>query len=297
MTEMQYNFKNCFCNPFSFLPSALREGVSLWKKNELEMLYEYVIASNCRSGVKELWILNDYMLDLSKFASKYGIKIKSIIKAEKIFSMPSFLLVDDGLLVFLDKMEEINENFLCEVVNFAAKFNLPLLINFGHSLQMLGLLESRYGKSPERMLEDFGLLDRKCFLLGCNYLDKDALSLFDCYDVEYIFSPITDAENGTGFLNFKLYENRICHLASCDENEIDLQKQADFLRLCTNNLLSMQRAVALQKYLSLLPLECEGKIEQEKIDFLTSKATCRVENFDKTEQNYHKLLARKSQII
>lgn len=297
MTDMRSNFRNCFCNPFSFLPLEQRENVGLWDKRDLESLYEFVIAKNCQGGIKELWILNDFMLDLSKFATRYDIKIKSIIKAEKVFSMPSSLLVDDGLLVFLDKLEDMNENFLSEIVNFSSKFDLPLIINFGQNLQMLGLIENRYCKSPERVLEDFGLLDRKCFLLGCNYLDKDALSLFDNYDVEYIFSPITDAEKGAGFINFKLYENRICHLASCDERDIDLQKQADFLRLCTNNLLSLQNAVAVQKYLNILPFACDVEDEQTAIKILKSKTTCHVENFEKTEQNYHKLLARKDEII
>lgn len=296
MMEMKSGFKNCFCSPLSFLPLPLTDKAQMLSNQQLEVLYEYVIAKNCQAGIKELWILNDYMLDLSKFASKYDIKIKSIIKAEKLFSMPSGLLVDEGLIVFIDKLEEMSDNFLCEVVNFSAKFDLPLVINFGQNLQMLGQLENRYHKSPERVLEDFGLLDRRCYLLGCNYLDKDALSLFEGYDIEYIFSPISDAEKGAGFVNFKLYENYRCHLASMYETDVDLKKQANFLRLCTNNLLSQKKAVAAQKYLILLPCETGIENSQEALEFLRAKTHCCFKNFEKTEQNYQKLLADISEI-
>lgn len=297
MTELQYKFQNCFCNPFAFLPSAQRENVVLWNKDELDILYEYVIAKNCQSGVKELWILNDFMIDLNKFAAKYNIKIKNIVRTEKIFSLPISLLTENDLLVFIEKIEDMNEDFLSNVVNLSSKLDLPLLINFGQNLQMLGIIENNYGKSPERVLEDFGLLDRKCFLLGCNYLDKDALSLFDNYNVEYIFTPITDAENGLGFINFKLYENRICHIASGNEIQIDLQSQANFLRLCTNNLLALKNAVSAEKYLNLLPFEIKNTNNQDAVSFLKFNVSCYVENFEKAEQNYYKLLARKCQIF
>ena len=287
MTKQIYNFKNCYCDAAWFAQGA--KPLKFWQKDELLLLYEYVIAKNFTSGVKELWIVNDFNLDLSPLAQKYSMKIKSIVKMENINTLASSMLVNDGVVIEVDKLEELGEREASEIVSFSARLNIPLLVHFGQDLYSLGALDKKYRMPPERVLEELGFLDRKCYLFGCNYLDKDALSLFENYEVEYIFSPLDDGEKGRGFLNFKLYENKVCHLAS-REGEIDMTGNANFLRLSTNNLLSSAEMIALSSYGRLLPFESD---DDEILRLLKSKITLPCENFAELEQKFCNLLAEK----
>lgn len=287
MTKQIYNFKNCYCDASSFAQGA--KPLKFWQKDELLLLYEYVIAKNFTSGVKELWIVNDFNLDLSPLAQKYSMKIKSIVKMENINALASSMLVNDGVVIEVDKLEELGEREASEIVSFSARLNIPLLVHFGQDLYSLGALDKKYRMPPERVLEELGFLDRKCYLFGCNYLDKDALSLFENYEVEYIFSPLDDGENGRGFLNFKLYENKVCHLASRG-GEIGMTANANFLRLSTNNLLSSAEMIALSSYGRLLPFESD---DDEILRLLKSKITLPCENFAELEQKFCNLLAEK----
>ena len=287
MTKQIYNFKNCYCDAAWFAQGA--KPLKFWQKDELLLLYEYVIAKNFTSGVKELWIVNDFNLDLSPLAQKYSMKIKSIVKMENINTLASSMLVNDGVVIEVDKLEELGEREASEIVSFSARLNIPLLVHFGQDLYSLGALDKKYRMPPERVLEELGFLDRKCYLFGCNYLDKDALSLFENYEVEYIFSPLDDGEKGRGFLNFKLYENKVCHLAS-REGEIDMTGNANFLRLSTNNLLSSAEMIALSSYGRLLPFESD---DDKILRLLKSKITLPCENFAELEQKFCNLLAEK----
>ena len=287
MTKQIYNFKNCYCDAACFAQGA--KPLKFWQKDELLLLYEYVIAKNFTSGVKELWIVNDFNLDLSPLAQKYSMKIKSIVKMENINALASSMLVNDGVVIEVDKLEELGEREASEIVSFSARLNIPLLVHFGQDLYSLGALDKKYRMPPERVLEELGFLDRKCYLFGCNYLDKDALSLFENYEVEYIFSPLDDGENGRGFLNFKLYENKVCHLASRG-GEIGMTANANFLRLSTNNLLSSAEMIALSSYGRLLPFESD---DDEILRLLKSKITLPCENFAELEQKFCNLLAEK----
>ena len=47
MMEMKSGFKNCFCSPLSFLPLPLTDKAQMLSNQQLEVLYEYVIAKNC----------------------------------------------------------------------------------------------------------------------------------------------------------------------------------------------------------------------------------------------------------
>ena len=287
MTKQIYDFKNCYCDAACFAQGA--KPLKSWQKDELLLLYEYVIAKNFTSGVKELWIVNDFNLDLSPLAQKYSMKIKSIVKMENINTLASSMLVNDGVVIEVDKLEELGEREASEIVSFSARLNIPLLVHFGQDLYSLGALDKKYRMPPERVLEELGFLDRKCYLFGCNYLDKDALSLFENYEVEHIFSPLDDGEKGRGFLNFKLYENKVCHLAS-REGEIDMTGNANFLRLSTNNLLSSAEMIALSSYGRLLPFESD---DDKILRLLKSKITLPCENFAELEQKFCNLLAEK----
>lgn len=287
MTKQKYNFKNYYCALSCF---AQGDSLKSWQKDELLILYEFVIAKNFSSGVKELWIVNDFNLDLSQLANKYDMKIKSIIKSENIQNFTSSMLVGESLMIEVDRLEGLSESQINDIVSFSARFDIPLIVHFGENLFSLGALDKKYKMPPERVLEEFGFLDRKCYLLGCNYLDKDALALFDNYNVEYIFSPLDDGEKGRGFLNFKLYENKICHLASRD-GEIDMTGNANFLRLSTNNYLSSAEMIALSSYGKLLPFEGG---EEEILSLLKSKITLPCQNFEELRQKLCNLLAQKS---
>lgn len=291
----KFKFANFYCDPLSLIAEKERhEKLSTFTNQDIFSLYEYAFAKNYKAGVKDVYCVNNDMIDLSILAVKYNLNIKNIVGAENIFKIPSSFLVGNNLIVELKNIEEYNDSFLSDVMSFCAKLNLSILIEFGRDLNSLGKLSSRYNKEPEKVLEDFGFLDKKCFLLGCNYLDKDAISLFDSYDIEYIFTPLADGEKGRGFLNFKLFENKVCHIGTESVQNIDLIKEIDFLRLETNNLLCRNNLIDETKYFKLLQQSIEdnmglsynGNSFNEKIDL-------KLENFQKLEENVLNLLAQK----
>ncbi len=288
MTNQTLKFDNFYCDP-----SGLTKGcqpLKFWGKDELLLLYEFVVAKNVMAGVKQLWLVNEAMLDLSELAKKYNIVIKSIVKVENISALPSFMLAGDKVVLEVDNLEEMNDALATEIVSICANLNLSKLVRFGQDLYSLGAIDKKFNMPPERVLEELGFLDRKCYLYGCNYIDKDALRLFEGYDVQYIFSPLDDAENGRGFLNFKLYEDKICHLAT-GKGQIDITSNANLLRLTTNNLLCSNQMVKIYDYGKLLPYKAQD--EQEILRILDSKIVVPCENFDLLEQKVDKLLAGK----
>ncbi len=294
----KFCFSNCYCNPLAIINQNKLDKIDFSKpfqtSEELIDFYEFVLAKNYKSGVKDIFIINDFLLDLSSFSNKYNLNIKNIINAENIFKVPSSFLVGKDLIVELKNIEEYSDNFLSEVVSLCAKLDLPILIHFAKDLTSLGKLSSKYNKAPEKVLEDFGFLDRKCYLLGCNYLDKDAIYLFDSYDIEYIFTPLSDAENARGFLNFKLFENKICHIGTDEEKDFDILKQADFLRLTTNNLLCKNDMIEYEKYFKLLSLNEKIILNRNNLkEFLKIKIDLKVDDFQLLSEKVLKSLALK----
>lgn len=285
--------KNYYCDPNTFIPACVSSDED-WEEDEKRLLLEYAIALNSKAGVKELFLVNDFAMDLTDFSKKYDIKIFSIISAENFLTLPSSFLVGNNLVIELKCLEEYNENFLSQIVDLSAKLNLPLLLHFGRDLKSLGKIEQKYHKPPERFIEDFGFLDRECYLLGCNYLDKDAISLLSNYNVKFILTPLSDAEQGRGFLNFKLYENLDCFLGSEIMQKIDIIKEANFLRLENNNLLCSNSIIQFSNFAKLIDNSCNLSESVAK-ELLGLKITKKVENFEDLSIKFSKLLAQKGQ--
>ena len=285
--------KNYYCHPIAFIPPQVT-SVKSWTEDEKKFLLEYAIALNSKAGIKELFLVNDFAIDLTEFSERYNMKIFSIISAENLIEIPSSLLVGNNLIVEIKNIEEIAESFLSQIVDLSAKLNLPLLLHFGRDLKSLGKIEQKYHKPPERFIEDFGFLDRKCYLLGCNYLDKDAISLLSNYNVKFIFTPLSDAEQGRGFLNFKLYENLDCFLGSEIMQNIDIIKEANFLRLENNNLLCSNSLIRFSNFAKLIDNSCNLS-ESEAKELLASEIAKKVENFEDLSTKFSKLLAQKGQ--
>lgn len=288
-------FSNYYCNPFSNCDKCkILNDINTPSSTQTELIseiYELTLAKNYKNGVKELFIKNDFFVDLTSFSKKYNLIIKNVIDAENIFKMPSSFLVGNEVVVEINNLENYSDSFLSEIVSFCAKTELPILIHFAKDLTSLGKLSSKYNKAPEKVLEDFGFLDRKCYLLGCNYLDKDAISLLDSYDIEYIFTPLTDAENARGFLNFKLFENKVCHIGTDEQEDIDMLKEVDFLRLTTNNLLCKNNMIEDKNYFYLLSSKSENFKNENLKSFLKRKIDLKVNDFVLLKEKVSKSLA------
>ena len=56
-------------------------------------------------------------------------------------------------------------------------------------------------------MEEFGFLDRECYILGGNYLDKDDFSLLSSYGAKVILTPKSDSLCGREFVNLLTLEN------------------------------------------------------------------------------------------
>ncbi len=283
--------KNYYCNPYALLPQDDKNLLRQWNKEEIGLLYEYMIALNFKAGVKDLFLVNDFAIELNDFAKKYDMTIKSVINAENLLTIPSSMLVGDNIIIEIDKIDEYNENFLMQINDLTAKLKLPLLIHFARDLKTLGRLEQKYKKPPEKVLEDFGFLDRECFLLGCNYLDKDAISFLDNFNVKYIFFFFCDGEMGRGFLNFKLFDGKDCYLASEKITNIDMIKEANLLRLENNNLLCSNNLIDCDNYIKLLCGKCEKQQNLTKI--LSAKIDKNCEDFIDLKTKFDNLLAVK----
>lgn len=83
------------------------------------------------------------------------------------------------------------------LIDEALGSDLRLLVPCGRTLNEVGRIDARFGKSPVMLLHEFGLLRRSTVLSGV-YLDKEDLALLGQENVPLCVLPTSDAGHGYG---------------------------------------------------------------------------------------------------
>ena len=102
-------------------------------------------------------------------------------------------------ILAFDSVFDFNEDQITEIVKYAKKHNMHIYTKISQSLDEVGECDKIYNMSPVEYLESLGILDRKCIIGGCEYLDKEDLELLQNYDCTLCLSVSDDLVKGVGF--------------------------------------------------------------------------------------------------
>ena len=99
---------------------------------------------------------------------------------------------------YLENVASFSEKQLDEI---CLNLKSPVYVKIGQNLEEMGEINALSKKMPSEYLEDFGILDKKTFIVGGNCFEKDEIELFSSYDVSFILLPNDDARSGRRFVN------------------------------------------------------------------------------------------------
>ena len=217
-----------------------------------------VLQSNrCRDTQDILEKLKQNNISLAKVCSSD----ENVLKA---FENVEFAFIE--IIKKIDTPCQINERFknyyiqnlhllsppeVDEIVLALGKNKCKLYIEFARSLEEVGQIDKVFERSPARMLEEYGLLDRGATLIGCNHVDKDDLSVLALNEVEIVLTPVYDMQNGLGAVN--LYPLMGCEIpftvASGGSGFFDMTVQA---KLALGNTANIMYSPEIYKECDLL---------------------------------------------
>ena len=268
------NFLNAYCDliksaAYSFYPvedcdEALFEAK--FNEEELAILARYVLDKNASKKVSKLFLKSPKMLNFSLF-DEFGIDVKLVLPFDELTSLKTSDFVGERLMLDLPSLLEESDSRLSQMSDLSAKLKIPIVIGFGQTLEEVGILTEKYKLSPVRILEDFGFLDRKCFLIGCNFIDKDDLELISSYGGEIILSPRSDMMLGKGAVNLLSLENKGIdyHFASDCRPDIDMLMEGEIARGNTANLLYERGLIPPESLQKALGCTFEGNFPFENV--------------------------------
>ncbi len=254
------SFKNYYCDSITCALSEFididDEGELLKKLtlNEAKTIAEFAVVKNILAGVGHLQIKVPYPGLGLEALEKYGLMGKEILSARLTQSLTTSQLVGGRIILDVENLVDYNESSLLEISDFCGRLRIPIIINLGQNLEDVGKLVNRYGKSPGRVLEDFGFLDRECLVYGMNFIDKDDQTLLKDYNALLIFSPRSDGEEGKGFINLYnfVYNQAKFAFASGKCYDIDMLAEAKLAILNTNNLMYEKNLISYGDIISAL---------------------------------------------
>ncbi len=248
MHNFDKSFKNYYCE---FLACSIGEFIELFYEynqdeilsklsyDELQILSDYAVLKNRLAGVGELYLKVPIPSIAIKSLEKYGLKGSEILSARLLAGLKTSDLLGGRIILCIEDILDYNEGMLSEISDFAAKTDLPILIFLGRTLEEVGRVVNKFGKSPVEVLEDFGFLDRKVFVYGLNFIDKEDQKLLADYQASIILSPRSDAEEGKGAINlYNFIYSRLKFVFSSGKcYNINMLGEAKLAILNTNNLM------------------------------------------------------------
>lgn len=280
-------FKNLLCDAIycslgkylNLLNMEEFELLNFLTREEVEILVEFAVLKNKLAGVGELNLKVPYVGVGNKFLEKHNLKGMEILSARQLTSLSAKGFVGGRIGFDIENLLDYAEGFLAELSDISGKMDIPIFISFGRDIEEVGRLVNRYKMSPAELIESFGFLDRKCFLYGLNYIDKDDQKLLKSYNPTLIFMPKNDGEEGRGAIN--LYNFIYNQLKFCFSSgkcyNIDMLDEAKLAIVNTANLMHQAGLISTEEILSALTID-EGEEEVS----LSIDEMERVENiFDK----------------
>ncbi len=206
-TKILKGLKNCYCD---FVGTACGNDYNSNGEiceSDLMNICRQVVQKNVQSGVLSLFLKSPNLEVARSVIEEFEIDGKVIISADKLQEIRVQDLLGDNVIVEVSSVLEMSDGALSNLSDLSAKMKVPLLFHLGRTLEEVGLISVRYHQSPSRFLEEFGFLDRECYILGGNYLDKDDFSLLSSYGAKVILTPKSDSLCGREFVNLLTLEN------------------------------------------------------------------------------------------
>lgn len=231
---------------------------------EIEKICEYAVLKNKLAGVGELFLKVPKPNVAKRFFQQYQICGKEILSAKLFESFTLKDLVGNQSIIEVESLLEYNEDYLSKIVDFAASTQMPVLIKMGQTLEEVGKVVNKFNSSPAEVLEDYGFLDRECYIYGLNFLDKEDQKLLKSYNPTLILSPRDDGESGRGAINlYNLIFNDLKFVFSSGKcYNIDMFFEGKLALLNTSNLMYQRDLVSSSDVLSALQSEYgEGNLE------------------------------------
>ena len=240
-------FSNFYCDglysslgEFFTLDQELYQKILKELSNEdLATLIDYAVLKNKMAGVRELFIKVPSFGYGTSSLDKFGLLGKEIVDSSLFQAMPASAMIGDRVILEIESLADINQNFLNEIADFSARTDTQLLFKVGGTLEELGRVANMHKCSPVELLESYGLLDRECYLYGLNYIDKDDQKLIKQYEKTCIFSPRSDGEEGKGAINlynFIYNDIKFCFSSGKCYN-IDMLAEGKLAKINTSNLM------------------------------------------------------------
>ncbi len=214
---------NSFCNAlksvcFEFLPFEKALEISdnlsdLLTNEEIKEINRYMVLKNLESKVSELTLITHEVNSAVQTMLEFDLTGSVLIYGKSIQDFNLFKSQVDDLMqkqdkikigIYIDNILDFSEEDLCKLSDFTGKEKLPIYLNFLRTLDEAGSLDKLYGKSPAKVLEDFGFLDRKCYCVGCNFLDKDDAEVLYFNHAYIILTPLSDMMLGKGAVNLQM---------------------------------------------------------------------------------------------
>lgn len=270
-----YPFYNHYCDA---LYASLGEFLTIDEENINQILSnltaedwsamcDYCVVKNIKAGVKELNLKVYHYGDGLKALDKYAIKGKEIISAKEMNVLPTSAMVGDRLLLEVESLLDYQQDYLNALVDFSAKTDIPVLFKIGQKLDEVGKLVNIYRKSPMEILENYGFLDRECYVYGLNFIDKEDQKLLSQYDVKIIFSPISDGEEGLGAINLYnfIYNELKFGFSSGKCYNINMLEECKLAKINTSNLMYDNKLLTIEQLLSGVIVDYDFQ-EDEKIE-------------------------------
>ncbi len=264
-------FKNCYCDGIA---CAIGEFVDVYSSfdeqelldrlsgEELQLLIDYAVLKNKIAGV-EFVNIKVPSAGLGKTAlDKFHLQGNEVLSARLMPNLSANNLVGGRLILHVEDMLDYEEGYLENVSDFCGRTETPVMITIGDNLERVGKLVNRYNKSPVEIVEDFGFLDRECYLNGLNFLDKEDQKLLMEYKPTLILSPRDDGEAGKGAINlFNFIYNRLKFVFSNGKcYNIDMLGEAKLALVNTQNLMYSRDLIKEETLLESLQSE-SGEVE------------------------------------
>lgn len=255
--------KNCYCDAVGL---ALSEFFDVWSiddendilKNlnieQLHSICEYAILKNKIGGVGELNLKVPIPEIARPFFDKYEIDGKEILSARLIDGFSARDFVGGRIILEVENLLEYGDDYLSKTVDFSATVGLPVLIKMGQTLEEVGKVVNKFDMSPAEVLEDYGFLDRECYIYGLNFLDKEDQRLLKNYNTTLILSPRDDGESGRGAINlYNLIFNDLKFAFSSGKcYNVDMFSEGKLAIINTSNLMYERGLVSTKDVLEAL---------------------------------------------
>lgn len=300
------SFKNYYCDA---LYCALGEFFDKEKIDEIlnsktltqqqvKQLCEYAVIKNKIAGVTFLNLkVPDFGYGI-ELLEKYNMNGYEIVSANLMNCMPSKALVGQRLMLEVESLLEYNENFLSDLSDLSAKIDIPIIFALGQDLEEVGKIVNKFKMSPVQTLESFGFLDRECYVLGLNFIDKDDQKLMRDYGATCIFSPCCDGEEGKGAINLYnfIYNDLKFRFSSRRNHNIDMLKECWLAMVNTSNLMFEKDLIKIEDLLQAvfdkngIDIEISIGEYERKEGLLNKKIKLNIEDFENVYKNVEKLV-------